>query len=116
MKIGTKIGLLTVLTVLVITVMSMLANFMSLKTNHEHHLRDLRALLSNERKAQIRDLLSNAFSVVAKASFYTEAVEALKDMRFGNDHKNSFLVFDKDYYCYVFPEKPQTEIIYSRGR
>ncbi|MEW6076872.1 MAG: methyl-accepting chemotaxis protein [Thermodesulfobacteriota bacterium] len=109
MKIGTKIGLLTVLTVLVITVMSMLANFMSLRTNHEHHLRDLRTLLSNERKAQIRDLLSNAFSVASKASFYTDAVEALRDMRFGEDHKNSFLVFDKDFYCYVYPEKPDLE-------
>ena len=109
MKISTKINLLIVITVLVISVMSMLANFMSLKTNNQHHLQNLHTLLSNERKAQIRDLLANAFSVVSNASFYTDAIDALKDMRFGEDHKNSFLVFDKDYYCYVYPARESLE-------
>ncbi|MDY6831561.1 MAG: methyl-accepting chemotaxis protein [Thermodesulfobacteriota bacterium] len=109
MKISTKIGLLTVSTVLLVSVLLMVVNTLSLQRNNDNHLQNLRALLSNERKAQIHDLLSNAYSLVSNARFYTDATFAFKDMRFGVDHQNSFLVFDHDYYCHVYPARQELE-------
>ncbi len=105
MKIGSKISLLTIVTVLLISAVSILSNIISLEKNNEHNVENLKMLLSKERKAQIRDVMANAYSVVSNASFYTDAVDVLKDMRFGSEHQNSFIVFDKDYYCYVYPAR-----------
>ncbi len=109
MKISVKIGLLLVITVFIISIVSMLSHYFSLKKNNTYQVNHLESLLFKERKAQIRDILANAYSLVSNARFYSDAEDALKDMRFGENNKHGFIVFDKDYYCYVYPVRQELE-------
>ncbi|MEW6076881.1 MAG: methyl-accepting chemotaxis protein [Thermodesulfobacteriota bacterium] len=109
MKVSAKISLLNAATVFIVSAIFIFSHCYSLGKNNAYHVHNLESLMHKERQAQIRDLLSNAYAIVSNARFYEDAVNALKAMRFGEGDQNSFIVFDKDYYCYVYPTRQQYE-------
>lgn len=106
MKIGSKINLLTITIVFFASFVAISSTIVFLKQNSRQDIEQFKAMVMNERKSHVRDLVSNAYALVSTASFYDDAVRALNEMRFGEEDKNCFFAFDKDFYLYVYPAKP----------
>ncbi len=82
------------------------ASIYSLYTNSKGEREHLRSLLISERKDNLRDLVSGAYSVLNTANFYEPAQKALTEMRFGEGNKNYFFVVDTDAMFWVYPVRP----------
>lgn len=82
------------------------ASIYSLYTNSEGEREHLRSLLISERKDNLRDLVSGAYSVLNTANFYEPAQKALTEMRFGENNQNYFFVVDTDAMFWVYPVRP----------
>ena len=83
------------------------ASIYSLYTNSKGEWEHLRSLLISERKDNLRDLVSGAYSVLNTANFYEPAQKALTEMRFGEGNKNYFFVVDTDAMFWVYPIRPE---------
>lgn len=78
----------------------------SLARSSRQEVATIEKVILDERMAQLRDLMSNAFSVLSTASYYEQAQKALSDMRFGADQQNYFFVVDLDGMIFVNPQRP----------
>jgi methyl-accepting chemotaxis protein len=73
--------------------------------NEEIH--QMRQTLMEERKNQLRDVVSNAYSVLETANFYEPAQAAISNMQFGENDQNYFFVFDQKGMFWVNPHQPE---------
>lgn len=106
MKISGKINSLTITAICLISIVAVTSTIHFLKQNGNQDIENFKTMVMNERESHVKDLVSNAYALVSTASFYDDAVKALKAMRFGEGEKNCFFAFDRDYYLYVYPARP----------
>ncbi len=77
-------------------------------TQHEREeISYIRSMMLNERKTQLKDMLSVAYSVLETANYYADARKAINAMRFGDEKTNYFFIIDKDGMMFVHPNMPE---------
>jgi methyl-accepting chemotaxis protein len=100
-----KINLLNVSGLLILGLLSMSVAIYYWEQNKRNEVAYIRTLMLEERKAQLNDLISNAYSVVKSANFWTDGQRALNNMRFGSDGKNYYFVMDREGVFFVHPDR-----------
>lgn len=110
MKIRTQVVLLATILVVGLALGMGLASGLSIWFLGAGEMDNLERLLISERRNQLRGLVDNAFSVVSTANFYTDALKALENMRYGKDNMNYFFVLDADGVMLMHPVDKELEL------
>ncbi|MGD9732791.1 MAG: phosphate ABC transporter substrate-binding protein PstS family protein [Desulfamplus sp.] len=106
MKLSREINMLIAGSMVILGVLCAAVSIYSIYSNSKSEIENLKELLINERKSNLRDLVAGAYSVLDTANFYESAQKALSDMRFGEKNQNYFLVVDTDGMFWVDPAHP----------
>lgn len=66
----------------------------------------IKQLVTEERMNQLRDHVSNAYSLIETSNFYEEAQKSISEMKFGDRKQNSFYIVDGDGMFFVNSNNP----------
>ncbi|MBI5592678.1 MAG: cache domain-containing protein [Deltaproteobacteria bacterium] len=109
MNMNSRINILNISGLMVLGILTILATFYYSKENIREEISTIRTILIEERKAQLTELIDNAYSVLCTANYYQDARKAIGNMRFGTGKKNYFFIVDMDGMMLVHPEHPELE-------
>ncbi len=107
MKLNRQISITILLSMSVFLIISMVASVYSLNTLKNTEIDKMRETLLTERKNKLRDVVSNAYSVLETANFYEPAQKAISKMRFGENRQNYFYILDLSGIFWVNPARPE---------
>ncbi len=122
MTLSKKIVILNISGLLVLGILFIIASAYTWNKRQHEEIAYVRSLMISERKTQLKDLISVAYSVLETANYYEDARKAVNDMRFGHEKNNYFFIIDKDGMMFVHPGKPemvgkiQLELTDSEGK
>ncbi|MCF8067985.1 MAG: cache domain-containing protein [Desulfobacterales bacterium] len=109
MSITKKINILIISVLFVLGIFSILVSSYHMIENSNKELENISSLMNKERRMLLENVTANAFSIVKTANFYTDAIRAIKDMRFGPEGENFFYIIDTDGIMMMNPENPELE-------
>ena len=107
MKLNRQINTIILISMGMFLVISILLSVYSLNNLKNAEMKKMRQTLLTERKNNLRDVVSNAYSVLETANFYEPAQKAISNMRFGESRQNFFYVVDMSGMFWVNPAHPK---------
>lgn len=107
MRITHQITTVIFFSMVLLLLFTILFSYYSMNKFKDEEIGNLRQMLLDERKSQLRDLVQNAYSVLEASNFYEPAQAALNKMRFGEKNQNYFFVIDPKGMFWVNPAYPK---------
>lgn len=102
-----EINILNIAGLVIMSIMCILLSAFFLNKSAANDTEYIKRLVTEERMNQLRDHVSNAYSVIETSSFYEEAQKSLSGMKFGDRKQNSFYVVDGDGMFFVNATNPE---------
>lgn len=101
-----EINFLNIGGLLIMSLLCILLSAFFLNKSASKDLDYIKQLVTEERMNQLRDHVSNAYSLIETSNFYEEAQKSISEMKFGDRKQNSFYIVDGDGMFFVNSNNP----------